>query len=327
MNELSKEIFEINADNFEKTALKVFQFQFENNPTYNKYCKLINRSPLHVDRIEKIPFIPISFFKSQEIKSTNFNESITFSSSGTTSNETSLHHIKNIGIYEKSFKNAFELEYGKIENYTILALLPNYLERKGSSLVYMVDKMIAISKSEKSGFYLYNHAELKETLNKLAETQEKTLLIGVSFALLDFVERFSTDLNKNLIVMETGGMKGKRKELIRTELHEVLQKGFVVKTIHSEYGMTELLSQAYSKGLGKFDCPPWMKILIRNQDDPFNYCSYGETGGINVIDLANLYSCSFIQTDDLGNLDQHGFFEVLGRFDQSDIRGCNLLVF
>jgi hypothetical protein len=238
---------------------------------------------------------------------------------------TSSHYVIDKTWYEDSFRNAFHLFYGDIKNYTVLALLPSYLEREGSSLIYMVDELIKLSGNPDSGFFLYNHDELHHQLKKQQDAKKTTLLIGVTFGLLDFIENYHIDFAE-LIVMETGGMKGRRKEMIREELHEVLCKGFGVKTIHSEYGMTELLSQAYSKGEGIFDCPPWMKITIRDTNDPISTLTTGKTGGINVIDLANINSCSFIATQDLGKTYADGSFEVLGRFDQSDIRGCNLLI-
>ncbi|HIC32010.1 MAG TPA: acyl transferase, partial [Flavobacteriaceae bacterium] len=250
---------------------------------------------------------------------------ITFSSSGTTGQVTSKHHVTNLKIYEDSFKKGFSHFYGNVEDYTILALLPNYLEREGSSLVYMVDHLIKDTKQPKSGFYLNNLDELKDTLLQLEQEGKQTLLIGVSFALLDLVERYQFSL-KNTIIMETGGMKGKRKEMIREELHQVLKSGFGVNHIHSEYGMTELLSQAYSKGNGVFTCPPWMKILTRDTEDALTVFDTEKTGGINVIDLANVNSCSFIATQDLGRQLPNGNFEIIGRFDNSDIRGCNLMV-
>ena len=325
MNDFSSNIFQVKPANFETLALSVFQFQYAHNPIYQSYCKLLNRKPSEVNSLLDIPFLPISSFKTHAVKTTDFNEEVVFTSSGTSGQETSKHFVKDLNLYKKSFKKAFHLNYGNVEDYTVLALLPSYLERSGSSLIYMVESLIKESNHPQSGFYLYNHDALKNTLNTLAKKQEKTLLIGVSFALLDFVESNMVAKNSNLIVMETGGMKGKRKELIREELHQILQQSFQTNTIHSEYGMTELLSQAYSKGEGEFTTPPWMKILIRKQDDPFSYCKEGRTGGINVIDLANIYSCSFIQTDDLGRRTQNQNFEVLGRFDQSEIRGCNLL--
>jgi len=270
--------------------------------------------------------MPISAFKSHEVKSGSWTAEIHFESSGTGDGTTSKHYLKSLALYQKSFMKAFEHFYGKLNEYTVLALLPSYLERKGSSLVFMADEFIRKSNQKESGFFLHEHTKLNTVLNKLAKKQRKVLLIGVSFGLLDFVEKHKPAANSNLIVMETGGMKGRRKEILRTELHEILMHGFSLDRIHSEYGMTELLSQAYSKGNGRFNTPKWMKVMVRKQDDPFSYAAVGRSGAINVIDLANIYSVAFIQTDDLGRLHSDGSFEVLGRFDQTAIRGCNLMV-
>ncbi|MFZ0489458.1 MAG: acyl transferase, partial [Salegentibacter sp.] len=250
---------------------------------------------------------------------------ITFTSSGTTGSTTSRHLVTDLSLYERSFQKAFENFYGKTGDLVILALLPSYLERQGSSLIYMAEALIKKSEQPESGFYLHNLEELQQKLTALDKAGKKILLIGVSFALLDLVEKHQFQL-KNTIVMETGGMKGRRKEMIRHELHSVLKKGFGVDQIHSEYGMTELLSQAYSHGNGSFECPPWMKLLIRDPEDALNLLPQGKTGGINVIDLANLNSCSFIATQDLGKQLNQKETEILGRFDNSDIRGCNLLI-
>lgn len=324
-------IFNIKSDlDFRRMALDIFRYQAENNIVYKQYLQSLRISVNSIDQIEKIPFIPVEFFKSFEVITGSIleeHQSKLFTSSGTTGQITSKHYVKDVSIYEKSFTRAFELFYGNIHEYCILALLPSYLEREGSSLVYMADDLIKKSKHHESGFYLHNYDELILTLQNLQDKKQKTLLLGVTYALLDVVEQFPLFRGgNNLIVMETGGMKGKRKEMIREELHTVLSEGFGVNTIHSEYGMTELLSQAYSKGNGVFNCPPWMKILIRDTNDPFSYLPHGRTGGINVIDLANIYSCSFIATQDLGKTNPNTSFEVLGRFDNSDIRGCNLLV-
>lgn len=281
--------------------------------------------PDAVSTVAAIPYLPISFFKTHEIVSHTNPAEITFSSSGTTGMVTSKHLVTDVSVYDQSFTLAFEQFYGKIENTCFLALLPSYLEREGSSLIYMVDALIRDSKHPDSGYFLHNHKDLYHKLNELKTSGQKTILIGVTYALLDFIEKYKIDF-PGLIVMETGGMKGKRKEMVREELHELLQEGFGVPAIHSEYGMTELLSQAYSKGEGIFACPPWMKILLRDTNDPLSLIDHNRTGGINVIDLANLNSCAFIATQDLGRLFPDGSFEVLGRFDNADIRGCNLLV-
>ena len=324
---LKKQIFDIQSDvAFQKTALDVFKYQFEHNKIYRSFCDLLYKHPSDVTLVEQIPFLPIQFFKSHTVLAKAESTAITFSSSGTTGSITSKHHITDISIYEKSFRKGFEHFYGAIEEYTVVALLPSYLEREDSSLIYMVDDLIKRSKKSTSGFYLDNLNELATILAELDAKNEKVLLIGVSFALLDLVEKHSFILN-NTIVMETGGMKGRRKEMIRDELHKTLSEGFGVKNIHSEYGMTELLSQAYSNGKGVFKCPPWMQILARDTEDPLSILPHQKTGGINVVDLANINSCSFIATQDLGKTYVNGTFEILGRFDNSDIRGCNLMVY
>ncbi len=319
-------IFNIKTDKeFCDLALQVFNFQFKNNKVYRSFCDLLYKHPSDVKTIQDIPFLPIQFFKSHKVVTSNTVIETTFISSGTTGNNTSKHFVTDLKIYKESFTQGFHQFYGDIKDYVVLALLPSYLERAGSSLVYMVDTMIKESNHPESGFYLNNMSDIKDTLIKLDSEGKKTLLIGVSFALLDLVEAYQFDL-KNIIIMETGGMKGRRKELIRKELHNILQNGFGVKTIHSEYGMTELLSQAYSNGYGVFNCPPWMKTLTRDTEDALSIQSQGKAGGINVIDLANINSCSFIATQDLGRAQENGSFEIIGRFDNSDIRGCNLMV-
>ena len=310
---------------FETEALKIFRQQAKNNKVYKQFLNLLKIDPLIINKVDKIPFLPVEFFKSHKILSSNDEVEQTFSSSGTTGAVQSQHFVTDLRIYEESFRRGFEYFYGSIEEYTILALLPGYLERQGSSLIYMVDHLINESASKDSGFYLNELHELSELLTKLDSEGEKVLLIGVTYALLDLIEYQKFKL-KNTIVMETGGMKGKRKELIRSELHEVLSDGFGLDNIHSEYGMTELLSQAYSLGGGVFETPPWMKIFIRDTEDPFHTLDHGRTGGINIVDLANVNSCSFIATQDLGRKIGEHKFEILGRFDHSDIRGCNLMV-
>ncbi|MFD0932373.1 acyl transferase [Psychroflexus salinarum] len=318
--------FTINSEKeFEKTALQLFEKQFEKNSVYREFCDHLNIKSQEVKSLKDIPFLPIQFFKTHDVKTGEFTPDITFLSSGTTGQIQSQHKVKNLSLYEESFTKTFNHFYGNIEDYVVLGLLPSYLEREGSSLIYMVNDFIKKSKYNESGFYLNELEQLSQTLINLDKSGKKILLIGVSFALLDLVEKKSFQL-KNTIVMETGGMKGRRKEMIRKELHDILSRGFGVDHIHSEYGMTELLSQAYSKGQSKFECPPHMKILIRDTEDPFHYLDKGKTGGINVIDLANIDSCPFIATQDLGKKINSKEFEILGRFDQSDIRGCNLLV-
>lgn len=310
---------------FEKITLKVFRHQYENNAVYHKFCNLLKKNPTNVKRIPDIPFLPIQFFKSERIVSNKAPDEIIFTSSGTTGMSTSKHHVTDLSVYETSFRQAFSQFYGNIEDYCVLALLPSYLERDGSSLIYMVEDLIEGSQHPDSGFYLNEYQQLAEKLIALDKEGQNVLLIGVTYALLDIIEQFDFQLN-NTIIMETGGMKGKRKEMIREELHAILSKGFGVSTIHSEYGMTELLSQAYSLGNGIFECPPWMDVIIRDTEDALSLIGYNKTGGINVIDLANINSCAFIATQDLGKKYENQTFEVLGRFDNSDIRGCNLLV-
>ncbi|HET8839512.1 MAG TPA: acyl transferase [Flavobacteriaceae bacterium] len=323
---LKEQLFKISSESeFERTALEIFQFQYERNLVYKKYCDLLNIEKENIQRIEEIPFLPIQFFKTYRILSSSKKPEKIFTSSGTTGIQTSKHHIADLSLYEKSFTQGFEEIYGPVKEYVVLALLPSYLEREGSSLIYMVNDFIEKSNFRESGFYLNNLSELAKTLKKLDSEEKKIILFGVSFALLDLVEKFRFNL-KNTIIVETGGMKGRRKELIRKELHEILQNGFGVEKIHSEYGMTELLSQAYSTGEGIFTCSDTLKVLIRDPEDPFKILPNGKTGGINIIDLANLYSCSFLATQDLGKKMGENKFEILGRFDNSDLRGCNLLL-
>ena len=319
-------IFDIGTNTaFEAMALTIFRMQYEENAVYREFCGYLNIDPAEVRQLTDIPFLPIGFFKSKKILAEGEKCEVTFTSSGTTGSLTSKHLVSDIRLYRKSFRRGFEHFYGDVKDYCILALLPSYLERQGSSLIYMVEDLIEQSGHSKSGFYLDDLQGLKDELVQLEASGTKTLLIGVSFALLDMVEKYPIAL-QNTIIMETGGMKGRRKELIREELHHILKSGFGVPGIHSEYGMTELLSQAYSKGNGSFKTPPWMKIMIRDTEDPMAYQPVGKTGGMNIIDLANLNSCAFIATQDLGKMHPDGSFEILGRFDASDIRGCNLMV-
>lgn len=320
------DIFTIsNQKQFEKAALKVFRFQYENNLVYREFCDFLKTDVQKVKSLEQIPFLPIQFFKSHSVVSSINVAEETFTSSGTTGMVTSKHFVTDVSIYEESYQKGFSQFYGNIEDYVVLALLPSYLEREGSSLIYMVEDLIQMTNNPESGFYLHNHDELIEKLIRLDQSGQNVILIGVTYALLDLIEKHPFQL-QNTIIMETGGMKGMRKEMIREELHEQLCQGFGVKAIHSEYGMTELLSQAYSLGNGVFECPSWMQILVRDTEDALTYVKEGKTGGINVIDLANINSCSFIATQDLGKNNPNNSFEVLGRFDNSDIRGCNLMV-
>ncbi|QTY25987.1 acyl transferase [Flavobacterium sp. CS20] len=310
---------------FKTLCFKVFEYQYNNCEVYQKFCKHFNKHPDNVNSLKSIPFLPIEFFKKFKILSSQQLVQKVFTSSGTTGQQTSKHHITDIELYQKNFCQIFQAQYGSIEDYTILALLPSYLERNGSSLIYMVNHLIEKTRQPDSGFFLDDLNRLKETLLKLETKKQKTILIGVSFALLDFVESYNLKLN-HTIVMETGGMKGRRKEITRDELHQKLTKGFGVKHIHSEYGMTELLSQAYSKADGIFELPPTMKVFIRDPEDPLHiFEDFTKTGGINVIDLANINSCAFIATQDLGQNVKKNKLKIIGRFDYSDVRGCNLL--
>lgn len=325
-------IFSVDSGKFQQKAIEVFQFQYLQNKVYHQWVDLFNQIVPDNDNntdypgftVNDFPFLPISFFKTHFIQTTSFEPQQVFESSGTTQTINSKHLVKNIDLYRKSFVAAFELFYGSVKDWCILGLLPSYLERNNSSLVMMVDELIKMSGHPDNGFYLYDFDKLNDRLQQLESRGQKTLLIGVTFALLDFVEKFSPDL-KHTIVMDTGGMKGRRKELTRVEVHELLQQRLGVKSIHSEYGMTELLSQAYSKGDGRLVCPPWMKVLVRDEEDPLLVRSFGQ-GVLNIIDLANIYSCSFIATEDLGMVYEDGSFEVWGRLDNTDIRGCSLLV-
>ena len=323
---MQKTIFNIQSEaDFTKAALTVFKHQFKNNKVYRSFCDLLYIHSSDVSKIDEIPFLPIQFFKSKKVISSLDEIKETFTSSGTTGSVTSKHFVTDIEVYKESYLKGFAHFYGNIQEYTVLALLPNYLERKGSSLVFMVDDLIKKTKNNDSGFYLDNIDELAKKLIDLDKNGQKILLIGVSFALLDLIEKQQFNL-ENTIIMETGGMKGRRKELVRDELHQLLKNGFGVTEIHSEYGMTELLSQGYSKGNGVFKTPPWMQILTRDTEDALTINPSGKNGGINVIDLANYNSCSFIATQDLGKVHKDGSFEIIGRFDNSDIRGCNLMV-
>ena len=320
------DIFAISSQKqFEKIALKIFRYQHENNLVYREFCDLMKVEPQKVKTLQQIPFLPIQFFKSHAVVSNTNPVQNTFTSSGTTGMVTSKHLVTDTSIYEESYRKGFSQFYGNIEDYVVLALLPSYLERDGSSLIYMVEDLIQLSNHDDSGFYLHNHDELINKLTTLDQSGQNVILIGVTFALLDLIEKHQFQL-QNTIIMETGGMKGRRKEMIREELHQQLCEGFGVTAIHSEYGMTELLSQAYSLGEGVFECPSWIQILVRDTEDALTYIPQGKTGGINVIDLANINSCSFIATQDLGKKYPNNSFEVLGRFDNSDIRGCNLMV-
>lgn len=323
--ELFSALPELKPDNFDVLALKIFQYQAKNNELYSSFLNLINKKPENISEVSEIPFLPIDFFKTKTIKSGNWSSVTTFKSSGTTNSTQSIHAVNDLNFYLKNTELGFRKFYGNPENYAIFALLPSYLEREGSSLVVMADHFIKLSKYPQSGFFLNNHKELATTLLDCFKQNIPVLLLGVTFALLDFAEYHSFQFPSNAIVMETGGMKGRRKELIRAEVHEILTNFFGIHTIHSEYGMTELFSQAYSQGNGIFYPSDTMQILIRDSYDPFCMMDFGKTGAVNIIDLANIDSCSFIASDDLGKVYEDGSFEVLGRFDSSDIRGCNLM--
>lgn len=328
--DLEKRIFAASDENFTELALELFRFQYQHNITYRQYCDTLNANVDEVDLIEQIPFLPIQFFKSHQIKSTDFEAEAVFESSGTTTSTNSKHFVKDTGLYKKSFITAFEKFYGTPKNKCILGLLPSYLERNNSSLVFMVDELIKQSNNTLSGFYLSDYDKLHRTILHNEILKQPTILVGVTYALLDFATKYPMQL-RHTIIMETGGMKGRREEITRLQVHKELQNNLGVALVHSEYGMTELLSQAYSKGDGIFHCPPWMKILIREEDDPFSIIlpdmtkAKPATGAINIIDLANLYSCSFIASEDAGRLYSNNSFEVLGRMDNTDIRGCSLM--
>lgn len=328
---IKQELFTSGNAAWEGVALNIFSIQYEMNPLYRKYCNILNISAADVHSVQQIPFLPISFFKTHTISTGLFDAQLIFESSGTTGAVNSRHFVKDKSIYEESFLNGFQKFYGRPQDYCIIGLLPSYLERGSSSLVYMVNELIKKSGHASSGFYLYDHEKLQQTILQNEAAAQKTLLIGVTYALLDFATQFPMPL-KHCIIMETGGMKGRREELPRTEVHDILKMKFQVNNIHSEYGMTELLSQAYSTGNGIFNGTDTLKILMRAEDDPFDVTADvpGEkefiTGAINIIDLANIYSCSFIATDDVGKLYADGSFEIAGRLDNSDIRGCGLMI-
>jgi phenylacetate-coenzyme A ligase PaaK-like adenylate-forming protein len=324
VKEFVNNIFSVSPENFTRQALQIFIQQYKSNVVYRNWVDALHIDPYTVKTVTDIPYLPISFFKTDNVVTGEFVPEVVFESSGTTQTINSRHFVKDIKVYKQSFIKGFKHFYGEISDWCIIGLLPSYLERSGSSLIMMVDELIKLSGHKESGFYLYDLEKLSNTLQQLESRQQKTLLIGVTFALLDFAERFPMPL-KYTTVMETGGMKGRRKEMIRQEVHDILTERLGVEKIHSEYGMTELLSQGYSFGDGIFKTVPWMKVLIRDENAPLTIKKKGR-GSINVIDLANIYSCSFIATEDVGTLYEDGTFEVLGRFDNSDIRGCSLMV-
>lgn len=313
-----------NSDDFSELSLSAFYFQYNYNKVYNEYCSYLRINPSKVSNPEAIPFLPISLFKTHKVVTTEFEPSVVFYSSSTTGQVPSKHYVCDEDLYRRVCLAGFKKFYGNPKQYAILGLLPAYLERTGSSLVYMVDYLIKYSDNPNSGFYLHNHQELFERINELETHGQKYILIGVSFALLDFIENYSIAM-KNGIVMETGGMKGRRKELVRAELHSQLKTAFGLKSVHSEYGMTELLSQAYMAENGLYKCSDTMKVLVRETNDPLSVMNFG-TGALNIIDLANIYSSCFIQSSDLGTVNTDGSFSVSGRFDSAEVRGCNLMV-
>jgi phenylacetate-coenzyme A ligase PaaK-like adenylate-forming protein len=317
-------IFSVSRDSFHQQALSTFRYQYAKNKIYRLWVDALNTNIDEVTNFSKIPFLPVSFFKSYEVVSGNFEPEVIFTSSGTTGTVNSKHLVKQLEVYKRSFTEGFKHFYNDPASWCIIGLLPSYLEREGSSLITMVEELIKLSGHSKSGFYLYEFKKLADVLRDLEAQKQKTLLIGVTFALLDFAEQYPMQLERT-IIMETGGMKGRRREMIREEIHSFLQKQFKTSAIHSEYGMTELLSQGYSFGKGVFNTVPWMKVLVRDEDDPLLIAEKGR-GLINIIDLANVHSCSFIATDDVGRIYEDGSFEVLGRRDNSDIRGCSLMV-
>lgn len=329
-DQLIKNFFSINdRRSFADVALSVFRYQAQQNDVYKEYLSLLNINIENISRIDQIPFLPIQFFKTHIVVSGNKKAEEIFLSSGTTGTTPSRHFVSDLSIYEKSFTNGFKLFYGDPKQYAFLALLPSYLQRNGSSLVYMANKLIALSEHSHSGFYLNNIEELLSKITMLEKSRQKYIVLGVTYALLELAEEVIKKKLSSLkygILMETGGMKGMRKEMVRDEIHSLLKNAFGLTEIHSEYGMTELLSQAYSNGNGLFSCPPWMQVLISDTNDPFKIIDTGKTGGINIIDLANINSCSFIATQDLGKLHNDNRFEVLGRFNNAELRGCNLLI-
>jgi phenylacetate-coenzyme A ligase PaaK-like adenylate-forming protein len=319
------DILSVTSENFEAKALQVFEFQYSNVTVYRQFCQLLKRTPVNVHALSEIPFLPVDFFKTHQVLAEGKNAEVVFESSRTTGSVSSKHFVADTNIYEQSFIHSFERFYGSINDFVILALLPSYLERGNSSLVYMARQMMALTEKADSGFFLNDFEKLRHLLIELKLRKQKTILLGVTFALLDFAEAHPLSFPE-LIVMETGGMKGRRKELTRAEVHQRLCAAFEVPNIHSEYGMTELLSQAYSKGRGVFNTPPWMKIVLRDVADPLTVSANTKTGAVNVIDLANIYSCSFIATGDMGRVNEDGSFEIAGRLDNVEIRGCNLMV-
>ncbi len=322
----SNKIFSISSHSeFNALALEIFHFQYKNNSIYNRFVDSIGVKPKAIGDYEKIPFLPVEFFKNNKVVNGQFDEEIIFKSSGTTSMFPAMHYVADLGVYETSFMTSFRKFLGDINGCCILGLLPSYIEREGSSLIYMINHLIRQSQDQNSGFYIKDYKKLKVLLEDNKRKGKKTILFGVSFALMDFAEKYQIHFPE-LIIIETGGMKGRRKEIIREDLHNRISTSFGVEKIYSEYGMTELMSQAYAYGNGLFRCPPWMQVLIGDIHDPFANLPYKKSGNIKIIDLANVFSCSFLSTQDLGVRYPDNAFEVLGRIDFSDIRGCSLLL-
>ena len=324
LNSLLSAVNSVERSSFNELAIVVFNYQAENNPTFKSYLKGIGHS-CHAESIADLAYLPIELFKNHTIKTGEWKEETVFESSGTTGSQTSRHFVSNLEQYRQSTQKAFEKQYGSLSEFTILALLPSYIERGNSGLIAMVDHFISCTNSPDSGYYLNDFKALCDKLLLLKRNGEKTILWGVTFGLLDFIEEFELEYHE-LVIMETGGMKGRRKEMVRSEVHDLLKRSFGVDQIHSEYGMTELNSQAYSKGAGVFEPAETMKVIARDINDPFELMPFGKTGALNIIDLQNLNTCAFIETKDLGRVYDDGSFEVMGRMDNSDVRGCNLMV-
>lgn len=315
----------LKSDEFEGLALELFHFQARENAVYREFLGHLKIKPQAVNSLEELPYMPIGFFKQRRVSIYDKPAPTIFSSSGTTGQQTSKHHVYDLAFYHESSLANFAYFYGDVANYCVLALLPSYLEREGSSLIFMAQQFVSRSQDADSGFYLHDLKALSKMLSQKQAEGKRVLLLGVTFALLNLAEQFPQKL-ENVVIMETGGMKGKRKEMLRSQVHGLLSQAFQQKEIHSEYGMTELLSQAYSRGQGRFQCPRQMRVAVREVDDPLSAARHGKTGGLNIIDLANIESCAFLQTEDLGRTFADGSFEVLGRFDHAEIRGCNLMV-
>lgn len=321
-----KKLFQLNEADFDELALQLLRYQYHNNNIYKAYVDALKVNIDEIKRLEDIPFLPIGFFKTHKVVCGNFQDATVFESSGTTGSVNSRHYIKDLALYEESFERTFNLFYGQPKDYVIIGLLPSYLERQNSSLVYMVEKLMKLSSRPENDFFLNDFEKLNRLLQQLEHRQQPTLLIGVTFALLDFAVEYPQKL-RHTRIMETGGMKGRKKEMTRAEVHDFLKTHFELNNIHSEYGMTELMSQAYAQNDGLFKCPPWMKVLIRDENDPLTTLSpaKNQSGPVNIIDLANIHSCAFLATEDVGKLSTKDKFEIMGRRDNTDLRGCSLM--